>query len=251
MSQERLSMRKISEVLRLVHESKLSNGQIAGSLGISKSTVAAYLALAKKAGVVWPLTGDQPEVLTRLFPEENPVFSQRPLPEMATIHLELKKAGVTLQLLWEEYRVIHPEGYQYTQFCHYYRKWEKHLEVTMRQDHVAGEKMFVDYSGDKFSVVDSKTGEVRPTELFIAVLGASNYTYVEATWTLNHTRLDYFAHSCLRVFWRCFQNRCPRQSEKRGHQNLSLRTGHQSRLSRSVPALWNCSHSSPSEKTKR
>src|SRR5262249_4726091 len=145
--QERLSMRKISEVLRLSQESKLSNGKIAGSLGISKSTVAAYLALAKNTGMVWPLAEGQQEVLERrLSSEGKSALSPKPLPEMATVHLELKKPGVTLQLLWEEYRAVHPDGYHYTQFCHYYREWEKHLGVTMRQDHVAGEKMFVDYS---------------------------------------------------------------------------------------------------------
>lgn len=183
MSQERLSMRKISEVLRLAHESKLSNGQIAGSLGISKSTVAAYLALAKSAGVVWPLAEGQQEALEKQFSGRNPSFSRRPLPEMATIHLELKKPGVTLQLLWEEYRAVHPDGYRYSQFCHHYHEWTRHLGVTMRQNHVAGEKMFVDYSGDKFHVVDSTSGEMREAELFVAVLGASNYTYAEATWT--------------------------------------------------------------------
>ena len=182
MSQERLSMRKISEVLRLSQESKLSNGKIAGSLGISKSTVAAYLALAKNAGVVWPLAEGQQGVLEKQF-SENPSLSRRALPEMATIHLELKKPGVTLQLLWEEYRAVYSGGYHYTQFCHYYREWEQHLGVTMRQNHVAGEKMFVDYSGDKFRVVNTATGEMREVELFVAVLGASNYTYAEATWT--------------------------------------------------------------------
>lgn len=183
MSQERLSMRKISEVLRLAHESGLSNGQIAGSLGISKSTVAAYLALAKSAGVVWPLAEGQQEALEKQFSEGKPSLSRRPLPEMAAIHLELKKPGVTLQLLWEEYRLIHPDGYRYSQFCLHYQEWTKHLGVTMRQNHVAGEKMFVDYSGDKFHVVDSTSGEIREAELFVAVLGASNYTYAEATWT--------------------------------------------------------------------
>ena len=183
MSQERLSMRKIGEVLRLSRESSFSNRQIARSLGISKSTVAVYLALAKEAGVTWPLAEGQREILEKLFSRGGAGLSPKPLPEMATIHLELKKPGVTLQLLWEEYRAVHTDGYHYTQFCHYYREWEQHLGVTMRQNHVAGEKMFVDYSGDKFKVVDTATGEVREAELFVAVLGASNYTYAEATWT--------------------------------------------------------------------
>ena len=183
MSQERLSMRKISAVLRLSQDAKLSNGQIAGSLGISKSTVAAYLALAKSAGVVWPLAEGQQDALEKQGSEGKPSLSQRPLPAMVTLHLELKKPGVTLQLLWEEYRLIHPDGYRYSQFCHHYHEWARHLGVTMRQHHVAGEKMFVDYSGDKFQVVDATSGEIREAELFVAVLGASNYTYAEATWT--------------------------------------------------------------------
>lgn len=176
-------MRKIGEVLRLSQESALSNGQIAKSLGVSKTTVAAYLALAKKEGVVWPLTSAQHFSLEKAFSDGKPPSAQRPLPEMPLLHLELKKPGVTLQLLWEEYRSVHPEGYRYSQFCHYYREWEKHLGVTMRQRHVAGEKMFVDYSGDKFKIIDSATGEIQEAELFVAVLGASNYTYAEATWT--------------------------------------------------------------------
>lgn len=183
MSQERLSMRKITEVLRLSRESKLSNGQIARSLGISKSTVASYLALAAKAGAAWPLGEGRQEALERLLPETGASPPRRPLPDMAAIHLELKKPGVTLQLLWEEQIQVHPEGYRYSQFCHYYHEWTRHLGVTMRQNHVAGEKVFVDYSGDKFKVVDTATGEVREAELFVAVLGASNYTYAEATWT--------------------------------------------------------------------
>lgn len=183
MSHERISMRKIRDVLRLSLESDLSNGQIARSLGVSKTTVAAYLALAKKEGVVWPLTSAQQVSLEKACSAGKPPSAQRPLPEMPLLHLELKKPGVTLQLLWEEYRSVHPEGYRYSQFCHYYREWEKRLGVTMRQHHVAGEKMFVDYSGDRFKVVDSATGEIQEADLFVAVLGASNYTYAEATWT--------------------------------------------------------------------
>lgn len=183
MSQKRLSMRKIDDVLRLAQDPKLSHRQIAKSLGISKTTVAAYLNLAREIGAVWPLTPEMRLSLeTRVF-EGTPPKSQKPLPYWPTVHLEIKKPGVTLQLLWEEYVAVHPDGYRYTQFCHYYREWARHLGVTMRQDHVAGEKMFVDYSGDKFQVVDPETGEAREVELFVAVLGASSYTYVEATWT--------------------------------------------------------------------
>src|SRR5262249_35205370 len=183
MSQERLSMRKIGDVLRLAQDANLSHRQIARSLGISKTTVATYLSLAQKLGAIWPLTPEMRLALEKCFSQSTPPESHNPPPDMPTLHLELKKSGVTLQLLWEEYDSVHPDGYRYTQFCHYYREWARHLGVTMRQDHVAGEKMFVDYSGDKFQIVHPETGEAREAELFVAVLGASSYTYAEATGT--------------------------------------------------------------------
>ncbi len=99
------------------------------------------------------------------------------------VHQELKRKGVTLFLLWQEYREAHPEGYQYSWFCDHYRAWQGKLDVVMRQDHRAGEKLFVDYAGQTMPVVDRDTGEIREAQIFVAVLGASNYTYAEATWT--------------------------------------------------------------------
>jgi transposase len=104
------------------------------------------------------------------------------MPNWDEVHLELHKKGVTLRLLWMEYLEKFPTGYSYSQFCQLYRKWAKKTKPTMRLNHKAGEKMFVDYTGQKMPVIDSKTGEVREAEIFVAVLGASSYTYAEAQW---------------------------------------------------------------------
>jgi len=184
MAQRRLPMRKIKEVLRLKYNLQLSNRQIARSLNLSPSSVADYLSLAQAAGLNWPLDeslGDG-ELYQRLFPAKSAAaVHTRVLPDCPAIHLEMKKKGVTLTLLWEEYRQIYPEGLGYSQFCHYYRQWAKRLRLSMRQTHKAGEKGFIDYSGATLPIADPKTGELRQAQLFIFVLGASNYTYVEAT----------------------------------------------------------------------
>jgi len=177
-------MRKIKEVLRL-NGSGLSNRKIARICSIGRSTVADYLSRAAAAGLSWPLPEEMgDEQLDRLlFPAPPHPSSERPFPDWSLIHQELKKKGVTLALVWEEYKSSHPEGYQYSQFCELYRRWRGKLSVWMRQEHKAGEKLFVDYCGQKVGVVDPSTGELREAEIFVAVLGASNYTYAEATWT--------------------------------------------------------------------
>jgi len=117
----------------------------------------------------------------RLFPvEDSPA---RPVPDWSKIKQELARPGVTLQLLWSEYKEVQPDGYQYSRFCELYGAWRGKLDLSMRQDHKAGEKLFVDYSGMRMSVPDPRTGEERPAEIFETVLGASNYCYAEATWT--------------------------------------------------------------------
>jgi len=117
----------------------------------------------------------------RLFPvEDSPA---RPVPDWSKIKQELARPGVTLQLLWSEYKEVQPDGYQYSRFCELYGAWRGKLDLSMRQDHKTGEKLFVDYSGMRMSVPDPRTGEERPAEIFEAVLGASNYCYAEATWT--------------------------------------------------------------------
>lgn len=184
MATKRLSVRKIKEVLRL-KAIGLSNRKIARACSIGRSTVADYLIRASASGLSWPLadnTGD--ESLERLlFPSPPHSSTDRPLPDWPKTHEELKRKGVTLALLWEEYKVQHPEGYQYSHFCDLYREWRGKLNLWMRQVHKAGEKLFVDYCGQTAEVIDPATGEVKEAQVFVAVLGASNYAYAEATWT--------------------------------------------------------------------
>jgi len=185
MPRERLSMRTIREVLRLRWEAGLSHRAIALSCRKGQTTVRDCLLRAKAAGLSWPLPeGMDEEQLERLlYPPPPESARRRPLPEWPAIHQELRRKGVTLGLLWQEYRAAHPDGYQYSQFCELYRRWESALEPVLRQHYVAGEKLFVDYAGQTVPVVDRRTGEVRQAQIFVAVLGASNYTYVEATWS--------------------------------------------------------------------
>jgi transposase len=186
MPRTRLSMRQVHEVLRLKWAVGLSDRQIARSLGLSRPTIASYVQRAQLAGLSWPLPDglDDATLEQRLFP---PPPAKGPLtlpaPDWATVHRELKRKGVTLFLLWQEYKVATPEGFQYSWFCQAYRSWASKLNLVMRQSHRAGEKLFVDYAGQSIPVVHGRTGEVHEAALFIAVLGASNYTYVEATWT--------------------------------------------------------------------
>ena len=203
MAAERLSMRMLREVLRLYLALGMTCRAIGRSCGLSPSTVSGYLGRVRVAKLTWPLPPelDDDEALTRvLFPDEHRPQPSRPEPDWARLHLELRKKHVTKQLLWEEYKAEQPGGYQYSQFCERYARWAATVSVTMRQTHHAGEKMFVDFSGDGLEVVDPKTGEVSTAKLFVAVLGASNLTYVEPvlkedlpTWTGGHVRaLEYF-----------------------------------------------------------
>ena len=184
MAAERLSMRKIKEALRLAAAGQ-SNRAIARSLGIAHSTVQEYRARARRAGLTWPLPAEwtERELEARLFFSAGPSNVERPLPEWAEVHRELKakrRTSVTLQLLWVEYKEQHPDGLQYSQFCELYRRWRGGLDRVLRQEHRAGEKAFVDFAGQTVPVVDRATGEIREAEIFVAVLGASNFTYVEA-----------------------------------------------------------------------
>jgi transposase len=177
-------MRKIREVLRL-KAGGFSKRQIASSLGISATAAMECVQRARRAGLMWPLPEDlSDDALEQcLYPPAAAKDEQRPLPNWAEIHRELKRPGVTLQLLWQEYREQHPSGYAYSRFCDLNRDWEKRLSPTMRQTHIAGERMFVDYAGTKLQVIAPTTGEILTAELFVAVLGASSLTYAEATWT--------------------------------------------------------------------
>jgi transposase len=188
MARERISVRKISEVLRLTYEVGLSQRQVAASLGLANGTVATYLARAARAGICWPLPEgmSEAEVAHRLFPPtaRKPVPSRRRDPDFAALHHELGRKGVTLLLLWQEYQALDPAtSYSYPHFCVRYQAWRKRLKLSLRQVHHAGEKLFVDYAGPTVPVVDSQTGGSRLAQIFVAVLGYSNYTFAEATWT--------------------------------------------------------------------
>jgi transposase len=191
-------MRKIREVLRLALGAGLELRKIERSLSISHATAASYLAKANAAGLSWPLPDSLDDgALERLFfPKPASSATPRPLPDWASVHRELRKKIVTKILLWGEYKNTHPDGYQLTQFYELYNQWSGKLDLVMRQDHRAGEKMFVDYAGPTIPIVDRLTGEVLfEAQIFVAVLGASNYTYSEATrtqalqdWIMAHIR---------------------------------------------------------------
>ena len=178
-------MRKIREILRLKYECGQSDRKIAKSCKVSRSSVAEYIRRAKVAGLTWPLSEDIDDAALekKLFSGCRKVSKGRPVSNWADVHRELKRKGVTLGLLWQEYKQRHPDGYQYSWFCKEYNKWRSKVDVVMRQHHRAGEKLFVDYAGQTVPVVDQSTGEERQAQIFVAVLGASNYTYAEATWS--------------------------------------------------------------------
>jgi len=175
-------MRKAKEILRLKYALGLTNRQIGASLSLSHVSVGKYLRRARVAGVSWPLA---PELDDRRLAEllqeaAAPPPPARPLPSMAAVHQELRRPGVTLQLLWEEYRREHPDGYAYTQFCDYYRRFRVQLEPSLRQTYRAGDKLFVDWAGPTIPIIDPQTGQSRPASLFVGVLGASDYIFAEA-----------------------------------------------------------------------
>ena len=210
MAQERLGMRSIREVLRLKLILNRTDTEVAASVRCARSTIAEYVRRAKEAGLgSWEeieKLGD-PELERALYPNSAGAAAlrfarKRPLPEWSKIHSEMKRRGnekLTLSLLWQEYRAEFAEGYGQTQFFEYYSRWKKKLAVSMRQEHRVGEKAFVDYC-DGISFLDPKSGEIRKTELFVGCLGASSYTYAEASfsqdlpsWLLSHVRMfEYF-----------------------------------------------------------
>ena len=177
-------MRKIRDVLRYRHSAGLSLEATARALNISKGVVAKYLRLASAAGLSWPLPDDLDDsglekLLYRQVTAREPTFAE---PDYAGVHQELKKKGVTLTLLWEEYlQAVGERGYQYTAFCTRYKDWTGQLKHSMRQIHRAGEKLFADYAGPTVPIIDASTGEIRPASIFVAVLGASSYTFACAT----------------------------------------------------------------------
>ncbi len=184
MAARRLSMRKLKEVLRLKWQNACSNKQIAKSCNIARSTVREYLRRAQDAGLKWPLDPELDDTVVEnlLFPvRETGNCPERQMPSMEYLYNELKKKSVTLQLLWYEHKQANPDGYQYSHFCDLYRRWVKKLDVSLRQEHRAGEKLFIDYAGQTVPIIDRSTGEIIEAQIFLATLGASNYTYAEAT----------------------------------------------------------------------
>ena len=181
-----LTMRQIRYTLRLASEG-VSAREIGRMLGVARSTVQDNLRRAKVAGLVWPLPDEltDAELEARLFARSGAPrgMRRRAEPVWSEVVCELKRPGVNLIVLWEEYRAGHPEGYGYSRYCELVREFEKRLSPVMRQDHRAGDKVFVDYSGKKIGITDPATGAVRAAEIFVAVLGASSYTYAEATWS--------------------------------------------------------------------
>ena len=183
-------MRKIRETLRLHFDGGLGQRPIARCLNISRTTVGDYLHRARIAGLSWPLPAaltDQ-QLYSLLFPSASAApaaTASRPAPDCAYLHTELKRKGVTLMLLWEEYLGEHPQGYRYSHFCEIYRQWARTLKISMRQTHKAGEKLFVDYCGHTLPIVNPHTGEISAAQIFVAVLGASSYTFAEATLSQN------------------------------------------------------------------
>ncbi len=177
-------MRKIRDVLRLTHTMGLSRRQVGEATEVGKSSVADYVRRAEAAGITWPIPDeiDDAELERRLFPTPDEAL-KRAEPEWPKVHRELKRRGVTLVLLWQEYQAEHPGGYSYSRFCELHDRWRERISVTMRQTHVAGEKLFVDWAGDTTPVFDSATGQEHRAHIFVAALGASNYTYAEARWT--------------------------------------------------------------------
>lgn len=173
-------MRMITEVLRLHHSCGLNDTEISKALGCSRGVVGNYLRRAEAASLSWPLPDglDEGQIEQRLFP---PVANRRrrPLPDFNYIHAEYKKKGVTLELLWGEYREEHPDGLGHTQFCEHYKQYVKSLDLVMRQEHKAGDKAFSDFAGKTLPITNADTGEVRPAHLFVCTLGATNFTFAD------------------------------------------------------------------------
>jgi transposase len=177
-------MRKVRDVLRLSFECQLSLRQVSASLGLPHSTVATYLRRAKRAGLAWPLPEDLDDdaLEATLFPGVPTPGTPRPVPDWQKVHLELRRPHVTIMLVWMEHKEAHPDGYSYRQFCDLYRRWRRGLDVVMRQEHKAGEKLFVDFAGQRMPIYDEATGQKAfDACLFVAAMGASGYLYVEAT----------------------------------------------------------------------
>jgi transposase len=178
-------MRKVREVLRLKHAVGLSYREISEATGVGRTAVWEYIRRAEVLGLSWPVPDeiDDATLERRMFTVPGAPPIARDAVDWARVHEELKRRGVTLLLLWQEYRSGDQQGYGYSRFCDLYGEWRRRISATMRQAHVAGEKLFVDFAGDTVAVFDVAFGQVRPAHIFVAALGASNYTYAEARWS--------------------------------------------------------------------
>ena len=209
MARKKVPMRQIKEVLRLKHQNHLSLREIAGSCGLAVSTVGDYVQRAEAASITWPLPENmtEDELVKQLFgnaPATPPTPTQ-PLPDWLRIHQELRRKGVTLQLLWEEYRQVHPEGYSYSRFCELYQAWAHTLDPVLRQVHYPGERMFVDWAGQTVPIYNAD-GSESAAQLFVAVLGFSNKTFAEAfpnqqldSWIAAHNHAYHYFQGVARV----------------------------------------------------
>lgn len=198
----KITMRKISEILRQRYDLKLKVREIAASINVATGSVSRYLQRAKAAGITWPLPPQltEEELYNQLFLPVEKQCKNRPVPDWEWVHREVRKKGMSLLLLWREYRETQPDGLCYSQFCHHFLQYKKSVTPIMRQVHKAGEKSFVDYAGMKMPWLDVKTGEVHEAEIFVGCLGASQFTFVEATrsqqlpdWIQSHIHMfEYF-----------------------------------------------------------
>jgi transposase len=268
-------MRKIKEVMRLRFELKLGYQQIGRSCAIAVSTVHKYLKRAEAAGLSWPLPDgwDEARVDAAVFPrpeasaaEKNPV---RTALDCTAIHEQLRSNKyVTLQLLWEEYRQANPDGYRYSRFCELYQRWRSKLDVVLRQEHKAGEKMFVDWAGATIPVYDRHTGQAWQAPLFVAALGASSYTWAEATrdqqmesWLRAHVHaFEYFGgipalavpaprwRSCTKVH--AWPRTCAAAHAGRVSPTTSIAPKATARIWNGRPRAW-CIGRKPSARTRR
>jgi transposase len=179
MAGKRLSMRKIREIIRLHHTTELSDRRIASACNASPTTVGRVVKAVERSGLAWPLPDDlsDSEIESLLFEKHHKnAAATRPLPDMERVARDLKKKHVTLQLIWEEYRREHPNGYSYTRLCELYRQWKRTRDPVMRQEHEAGDKMFVDWAGQTLRYTDEH-GVQHEAYMFVVALGASNYIY--------------------------------------------------------------------------
>lgn len=179
-------MRQVREVLRRKYAAGLSERRIAAAIGISRHTVAEYVRRAAVVGITWPVPAELDDAALEAWLFGQPSISPETLrlqPDWPRLHAELRRPGVALLLLWTEYRSRQPEGYGYSRFCDLYRHWRAGISPTIRQTHVAGERLFVDFAGQTVMIIDPLTGTTRQAQIFVAALGASNYTYAEARWT--------------------------------------------------------------------